>query len=301
MELSTGIGDFLHYLRFEKRSSAHTVTAYSGDLEQFQDYLKTSYDVLESTASITHHHLRSWLASIREADPETRATTLNRKIATLSAFFRYAQRRSWIPANPVKLLHSLKRPERLPVAIQERQAEQLLEEIEFPLGFRGLTERLICELLYSTGMRRQELIGLRETDVHWDAAMIRVLGKGNKERLIPVAPALLDQLRGYLQEKDAMENADRKALLILESGAPLYAGFVYRTVNLYLSRVTTQDKRSPHVLRHSFATHLLDHGANIQAIRDLLGHSSLAATQVYTHSSIERLKAIHGELHPRGK
>ncbi len=299
MQLSAGIQEFLNHLRFEKRASSHTQTAYSGDLAQFQRYMEQTYGEQDALPAITHHHLRGWLASVREADPATKVSTLNRKIASLSAFFRYAQRLSWIGANPVKLLHSLKRPERLPAAIQEVQAAQLLEDTGFPAGFRGQTERLVCELLYSTGMRRQELIGLRETDIHWDAGLIRVLGKGNKERLIPVPPPLLDLLREYLQAKDGREAADREALLVLESGAPLYAGFVYRTVTHYLGLVTTREKRSPHVLRHSFATHLLDHGANIQAIKELLGHSSLAATQVYTHSSIERLKSIHGKLHPR--
>lgn len=299
MQLRDGIEAFLNYLRFEKRYSRHTLTAYTTDLEQFERYLRDIYGLQEDIAAISHQHLRGWIASIREADPLTKATTLNRKIASLNALFRYAQRENRITANPAKLLHSLKRPERLPEAVQEPQLQQLFSEGEFPEGFRGATERLICELLYSTGMRRQELIDLRETDLHRDASQIRVLGKGNKVRLIPVAGALMEVLQEYISSKRSIPDADPNPLLILESGAPLYAGYVYRCVKKYLSRVTTQAKRSPHVLRHSFATHLLDHGANIQAIKDLLGHSSLAATQVYTHSSIERLKAIHGDLHPR--
>lgn len=299
MQLDAGIQDFLNYLRFEKRYSTHTVTAYSGDLDQFRAYLADVYPGQDTAAAISHQHLRGWLAAIREADRQTKATTLNRKIASMAAFFRYARRQSWIAANPARLLHSLKRPERLPAAVPENQVSNLLEALEFPANFRGRTERLICELLYSTGMRRQELIGLRETDVHWSAGQIRVLGKGAKERLIPVPPPLLDLIRDYLTAKTGIADADTEYLLVLESGAPLYAGFVYRTVTRYLGQVTTQEKRSPHVLRHSFATHLLDHGANIQAIKELLGHSSLAATQVYTQASIERLKAIHGDLHPR--
>lgn len=299
MQLCDGTVAFLNYLRFEKRYSAHTLTAYTNDLEQFRQYLTETYGEQDSLAAISHHHLRGWIASIREAAPQTKATTLNRKIASLNALFRYAQRETWLAANPAKLLHSLKRPERLPDAVQEIQLQQLFSETEFPEGFRGVTERLICETLYSTGMRRQELIDLRETDLHWDAAQIRVLGKGAKVRIIPVAGALMEVLREYIAAKATISGADREHVFVIESGAPLYAGYVYRTVKRYLSGVTTQEKRSPHVLRHSFATHLLDHGANIQAIKDLLGHSSLAATQVYTHSSIERLKAIHGNLHPR--
>jgi integrase/recombinase XerC len=290
---------FIRFLRFEKRYSHHTVMAYESDLLQFRMYLLAAYDGLTDLAGVSHHHIRSWMASIKEAEPEVKATTLNRKISSLGSFYKYAQREGIADKNPVRQLHALRKPERLPVSLQESQTEHLMEEIAFAPGFRGFTNRLICELLYSTGMRRQELISLRETDVAWGNRLIRVLGKGNKERMIPVSEALIDDLRDYIAAKRELEAGDREALLVLPNGKPLYAAYVYRTVKEHLSQVSSQQKRSPHVLRHTFATHLLNNGANIQAIKDLLGHSSLAATQVYTHTDIERLKEIHKSAHPR--
>jgi integrase/recombinase XerC len=261
--------------------------------------LLSAYDGTAELGDISHHHIRSWLAAIKEEDPEVKATTLNRKISSLASFYKYAQREGFAEKNPVRQLHALRKPERLPVSLQESQAERLMQEIAFSPDFRGFTDRLICEMLYSTGMRRQELLTLRETDIAWGNRLIRVLGKGNKERMIPVSEALIDDLRDYISAKRGLEDGSRDVLLVLPDGKPLYAGYVYRTVKAHLGQVTTQQKRSPHVLRHSFATHLLNNGADIQAIKDLLGHSSLAATQVYTHTNIERLKEIHKAAHPR--
>jgi len=299
MQLGDAIDGFIRFLRFEKRYSPHTVLAYETDLVQFRDYLHAAYDSLTEITGISHHHIRSWLASIKEAEPDVAATTLNRKISSLASFYKYARREGFADKNPVRQLHALRKPERLPVSLQESQTTHLMEEIAFEPGFRGFTDRLICELLYSTGMRRQELLTLRESDIAWGTRLIRVLGKGNKERMIPVSESLMDDLRDYIRQKRELEASSRDALLVLPDGKPLYAGYVYRTVKHHLSQVTTQKKRSPHVLRHTFATHLLNNGANIQAIKDLLGHSSLAATQVYTHTNIERLKAIHKAAHPR--
>ena len=202
--------------------------------------------------------------------------------------------------NPVRQLHAQRLPERLPVYMKETETEQLLEEVQFDEGFKGFTDRLICELLYATGMRRNELIELKEKDIEWSLNQVRILGKGNKERLVPVSAALLDTLRDYIQEKNKLRLHENSHLLNLENGSPLYAGYVYRTVKRYMTATTTLKKKSPHVLRHTFATHLLNNGANIQAIKDLLGHSSLAATQVYTHNNIDKLKEIHRQNHPRG-
>jgi integrase/recombinase XerC len=200
----------------------------------------------------------------------------------------------------VRQLHAQRLPERLPVYLKETETQNLLEEVEFDQGFKGFTDRLICELLYATGMRRNELQQLKEKDIEWGLNQIRVLGKGNKERLVPVSPALLDTFRDYMAEKRKLETYDEQYLLNLENGNKLYAGYIYRTVTKYLGETTTMKKKSPHVLRHTFATHLLNNGANIQAIKDLLGHSSLAATQIYTHNNIDRLKEIHKQAHPRG-
>jgi integrase/recombinase XerC len=299
MRLDEATEAFLRFLRFEKRYSQHTVAAYQSDLEQFRAYLKETYQDLDLLPDITHHHIRSWLAELRAPERGQKATTINRKRASLGSLFRYAQRQSWVSKNPMLNLHSLRQSERLPVSVPEAQAALLLEEVEITADFKGVTDRLICEMLYSTGMRRQELLNLRETDIAWGQRLIRVLGKGNKERMLPLAEALIDTLRDYVQAKKNIPDADRGHLLVLGSGKPLYPGYVYRVVKEKLSLVTTQEKRSPHVLRHSFATHLLNNGANIQAIKELLGHSSLAATQIYTHTDISRLKEIHQKSHPR--
>ncbi|MBC7553479.1 MAG: tyrosine-type recombinase/integrase [Taibaiella sp.] len=288
---------FLNYIRSEKRYSANTLSAYTTDLKQFVTYLAIQFTIQEINA-ITHFHIRSWLAELKEN--KEAASTLNRKISSLNSFFKYALKHGIAQSNPVKQLHAQRLPERLPVYLKQKETIHLLDELQFEQGFAGNTDRLICELLYATGMRRNELIELKEKNIEWSLKQLRVLGKGNKERLIPVSQALLDMVKDYLQLKQEEGIYNTEHLLCLPSGQPLYAVYVYRTVKKYLSEVTTQKKKSPHVLRHTFATHLLGNGANIQAIKDLLGHSSLAATQVYTHSSIERLKEIHMQNHPRG-
>lgn len=289
--------DFLQYLKFEKRYSQHTLIAYQKDLQQFQEFLEKEFNITNSK-EVTHFHIRTLLASLK--DEQQTARTINRKMSALSSFFKYMMKQGELDKNPVSLLHAQKLPERLPTYLKESETDYLLEEIDFEEGFKGFTDRMICSLLYETGMRRSELINLKEKDVEWSLQQIRVLGKGNKERLIPVSPFLLEETKRYISEKKEIENADNDILLVLNSGKALYAGYVYKTVKKYLSQSTSLSKKSPHVLRHSFATHLLNNGANIQAIKDLLGHSSLAATQVYTHNNIEQLKKIHKTSHPRG-
>ena len=291
------ITDFLQYLKFEKRYSQHTLLAYQKDLTQFQDFIQEQFNISDPT-EVTHFHLRTLLASLK--DEQQTARTLNRKMSALSSFFKFLLRNEVVKKNPVTLLHAQKLPERLPTYLKEQETEYLLEEIDFEEGFRGFTDRLICSLLYETGMRRSELANLKEKDVEWSLKQLRILGKGNKERLVPIGPFLLEELKRYISDKKESEDTDREYLLVLESGKPLYVGYIYKTVKKYLTQSTSLSKKSPHILRHSFATHLLNNGANIQAIKDLLGHSSLAATQVYTHNNIEQLKEIHKTSHPRG-
>ena len=291
------LAGFIHYLRFEKRYSTHTLGAYQQDLAQFSEYVLQEFKI-QGLSSISHFHVRSWLAGMKEA--KLSARTINRKISSLNSFYKHLLRHGSIEKNPVSMLHAQRLPARLPVFLKESETEHLLEELQFSEGFGGFTDRLICELLYSTGMRRNELLQLKENDIEWSLRQIRVLGKGNKERLVPVSQALLDSIRDYIAAKQEREVADTDYLLNLETGKPLYAGYIYRTVNRHLSATTTLKKKSPHVLRHTFATHLLNNGANIQAIKDLLGHSSLAATQIYTHNNIDKLKEIHKQNHPRG-
>jgi integrase/recombinase XerC len=287
---------FLRYLHTEKRYSPNTLTAYGNDLEGVANFLGDTYE-LEDAAAITHHHLRSWMANLRADGLEARS--LNRKVSSLSSFFRFLMREGVLEKNPAKQIKALRTPERLPQYLKENEAEFMLGELQFSEGFAGATERLLLELLYACGLRRAEVTTLREEDIEWSLRQIRVTGKGGKERIIPVSAALLDDIRAYREAKSSLPTAG-ETLLVLEDGKPLYAMWVYRVVKHYLGQVSTLKKRSPHVLRHSFATHLLANGANIQAIRDLLGHASLAATQVYTHTSIDKLKDLHKRLHPRG-
>ena len=289
--------DFIRYLRFEKRYSSHTLTAYEQDLAQFDQYLTTEFGAVD-LPDITHFHLRGWLAGMKNA--KTTARTINRKMSSVNSYYKYLLKHGHATKNPVKQLHAQRLPERLPVYLKEQETELLLEETQFEEGFKGFTDRLICELLYSTGMRRNELLELKETDVEWSLKQIRILGKGNKERLVPVSGAQLATLREYIAEKHKLGLVSSTNLLNMESGKPLYAAYIYRVVKKYIGSVSTQQKKSPHVLRHTFATHLLNNGANIQAIKDLLGHSSLAATQIYTHNNIDKLKEIHKLNHPRG-
>ncbi|MCB0700398.1 MAG: tyrosine-type recombinase/integrase [Chitinophagales bacterium] len=295
--ITTKLSDFIQYLRYEKRYSQHTLIAYQKDLTQFFDYTTDGFDITD-TQEVTHFHIRSWLADMK--DGKNSARTLNRKLSSLNSFYKYLLKQGHVEKNPVKMLHSQKLPERLPSYLKEQETEVLLEELSFGEGFKGFTDRLICTLLYQTGMRRNELLQLKEKDLEWQLKQIRVLGKGNKERLIPVNNELLGEMKRYIQEKKQLEEYDSTHLLVLENGNKLYPGYIYRVVKTYLQTVTSLSKKSPHILRHTFATHLLNNGANIQAIKDLLGHSSLAATQVYTHNNIEKLKEIHKASHPRG-
>ncbi|MBS1773377.1 MAG: tyrosine-type recombinase/integrase [Bacteroidetes bacterium] len=298
------ITDFLHYIKFEKRYSQHTQISYSKDLSQFFSYISEQFGI-DDISTVSHFHVRSWLAAVK--DDGATATTVNHKLSSLKSFFKYLMKHGFVSKNPVKQLHSLKQPERLPSYLKETETETLQEEVHFEEGFKGFTDKLLCDLLYQTGMRRSEVINLGEKNIEWRLGQLRVLGKGNKERLVPISPALSDTLKLYIEEKKSLGIDDGNHLLCLENGQPLYGGYVYRVVNKYLNEtkqgghpITTISKKSPHTMRHTFATHLLNNGANIQAIKDLLGHSSLAATQVYTHNNIDKLKEIHKTNHPRG-
>jgi len=291
------IEDFLHHLRYEKRYSPATLTAYGKDLAQAAEYLSRTYGIAE-VQEITHQHLRSWLVDLRGEGLEARS--LNRKLSAVSSLFKFLIRTGIVEGNPAKSLHGMRTPQRLPQFLKEEETAMLLGETQFSDGFAGATERLALELLYACGLRRAELVGLREDEVEHSLRQIRVLGKGGKVRLVPVPAALLEDITAYIQLKGEVPGADRTALLVTEKGEPIYGMWVYRLARKYLAQVSTLKKTSPHVLRHTFATQLLTNGANIQAIKELLGHSSLAATQVYTHTSIDHLKDLHRRLHPRG-
>lgn len=296
MSLQQHIPEFLRYIRYEKRMSEHSYISYQTDLLQFQQYILEQFG-LDASESVRHLHIRSWMAGMKESGRNER--TLQRKISTLKSFFKYLMRTGLLTSNPALQVRIPKASKRLPSYLNAEQTERIPHQIEFPEGIEGDTERLILEMLYQTGMRRAELVQLKEQDVEFSRNQLRVLGKRNKERMIPVADTLLLQIRAYIHEKRRLFSDTGDRLLVLASGKPLYPQYVYRVVQKHLKSITTLSKRSPHILRHTFATQLSNNGAELNAIKELLGHSSLAATQVYTHNNIERLKEVYRKAHPK--
>ncbi|RYZ20094.1 MAG: integrase [Chitinophagaceae bacterium] len=287
---------FLDYLKFEKRYSRHTLLSYENDLVSFFDFLELQFGTV-SLPEITHSFVRSWLAALK--DSGLTAKSINRKISALRSFFKFQMKLGAVAQSPMGRVVAPKNEKRLPQFVAEKDIHTLFDHVDFPDSFQGRTERLALLLLYQTGMRLAELIGLREVAVNASNGSLKVLGKGNKERIIPVGGALLADVAAYLKEKETVAGADRAVLLVTAKGKPLAPRTVYAFVKKYLSLVTTIEKRSPHVLRHSFATHLTGAGAELNAVKELLGHSSLAATQVYTHNTIEKLKSVHKNFHPK--
>lgn len=291
------IQQFLDYLNFQKRYSKHTIVSYKNDLNAFFDFLFTQYG--ETVLSdIKTTFIRSWLATLKQQEMESKS--INRKISTLKSFFKYQLRQQAIAVSPMTAIISPKVNKRLPQFVDKKDIKTLLTDVEFPDTWAGKTDELILQLFYNTGMRQAELVGLKEVDISDSNSTIKVLGKGNKERIIPVSNQLMQKMQEYMNDKrKQLEDFDKIMLLVTATGKKLYPRYVYNTVNKYLAKVTTIDKKSPHVLRHSFATHLMNNGADLNAVKELLGHSSLAATQIYTHNTIEKLKDIHKKAHPK--
>ena len=292
--------DFLQHIRYEKRLSHHTLTAYASDLEQFCTFL-TAECAVEQPERADFRHIRSWIVSLVEAGLDK--SSVNRKIATLRAFYGFLLRRQVISLDPMTKIQALKASKRLPQYVEEKPMEMLLNDIEFPDTFEGIRDKLVLELLYGTGIRLSELTGLKTADVNLYDKTIMVLGKRNKHRLIPLTQPLLELVQQYaqLKEKAFSGQADPTILIVSDKGVPAYPVLIQRIVKRNLALVTTLEKKSPHVLRHSFATHLLNRGADLNAIKDLLGHSSLAATQIYTHTSLDQLKKTYDQAHPKAK
>ncbi len=286
---------FLKYLSFEKRYSKHTVEAYRKDLLQFSDFLSSDFEI-DSIEEAKHPQIRGWIVTLM--DNGISPKSVNRKIATLKSFYKFLLGREYIEANPASQIKPLKTEKDLPTFVKEDEITMLLDRVEFEADFFGQRDRLLLELLYSTGIRLAELQGLKESDVNFYENTIRVLGKRNKERIIPIGNSLIEMIGNYQKLKNEMGMVGEN-LLLTDKGESLYPMFIYRKVNKYLSAVTTLSKKSPHVMRHTFATHLLNKGADLNAVKDLLGHTSLAATQVYTHNSIEKLKAAFDQAHPK--
>lgn len=290
------IDHFIRYLQFEKRFSPNTVTAYKKDLEQFSGFIQATDDDLLKT---DYQNVRSWIVELMDqgGDPKT----INRKISTLRSFYKFLLRESLIESNPMIQVRGPKTPKRLPVVVTEEKMDILLDSSSvFDSDFSGSRNRLIIELLYGTGIRLSELVGLKEEDFNRYEQHIKVLGKRNKERIIPLNNALVASIENYIDLKKAQQfNTASSVLIVTNEGRDVYPQFIYRTVKFILSMVSTHKKKSPHILRHSFATSLLNRGADLNAIKELLGHSSLAATQVYTHNSVEKLKLIYKQAHPK--
>ena len=286
---------FIKYLTFEKRYSQHTIIAYKNDIIQYQQHLTS----LETEIQLANHqNIRSWIIDLM--DNSLDAKSINRKISTLRSFYKFLQKEKVITDNPVQKVLAPKTAKKLPVFITDDKLTTLLDSNSFSDDFEGLRDKLVLELLFGTGIRLSELLGLKTSNVYLNEKTIKVLGKRNKERIIPINLTLTNLLNHYIVEKNNQEYSNNpEVLIVTNTGAKGYPKLIYRIVQKYLSLISTQEKKSPHILRHSFATSLLNKGADINAIKDLLGHANLAATQIYTHNSIERLKSIYKQAHPK--
>jgi len=290
------IPSFLRYLQYEKRCSPRTLTSYETDLAQFHAFLQATGEFKEPEFA-DFSAIRSWIISLVEGGLAPQS--VNRKIATLRAFYKYLLKKGAVTADPTLKVKSLKVGKPLPPFVEESRLNQVLDTFDFPDDFTGLRDRLVMELLYGTGIRLSELIGLRESEVSLAQRTIKVTGKRNKQRVIPINPGLSGLLAKYSDYRKTLTGSE-PWLVVTDAGKQAYPMMIYRLVRKYLDLATTHERRSPHVLRHTFATHLLNRGADLNAVKDLLGHSSLAATQVYTHHSITKLKEIYEKAHPKG-
>lgn len=297
------ISRFTKYLTHQKRYSALTVTAYECDLLQFFDYLKKTYPSIQNDAEIELDHIRSWVVALITQGYET--SSVHRKVSALQSYFKFLLKEQIVEQNPALLVQTPKSKKKLPVFWDPQKMDELLDNQHFTTDFGGRRDRLILELLYVTGMRRNELITLENKAIDLDRQNITVIGKGNKTRLLPIGIALCQSIKAYRALKmdyfeDDLEKFDQNYLFVTNQGTKLYPKFVYNTVRRYLSLITNHRHRSPHTLRHTFATALLNNGADLNAVKTLLGHTSLAATQIYTHNTIEKIKQAYQKAHPRG-
>ena len=286
---------FLEYLFLEKSYSKHTVTAYRTDLIAFKDFCVVSYNQ-ENLTEIKYGHVRSWVVSLVAADISN--NTINRKVSSLKSFYKFLQKTSQIESNPLSKHKALKVAKKVQVPFTSREINAVLENMDGDQGFDLCRNKLVVELLYSTGMRRAELINIKEVDVDIENQTIKVLGKRNKERYVPILSSVVGTIKEYQVLKVAIAG-NSGFFLITSKGNKLYETLVYRIINSYFSQISSKVKKSPHILRHSFATHLLNEGADLNSVKELLGHSSLASTQVYTHNSLDAIKKVYKQAHPR--
>lgn len=288
---------FLDYLAFEKNYSTLTITSYKRDLDDFIAFYQTEENSLE-IQSATKNHIRAFIMNLTELKKSEK--TVNRKLSALRSFFKYLIREKYLTVNPIEQIHSLKQTKQVLIPFTEAELNDLLNNDDlFPDTFEGIRDRLMIDMMYQTGIRRAELIGLKENDIDADTLSIKVLGKRNKERIIPISSFLLEDIESYNVRKNTEIAIQCTNVFVTEKGKPLYDNLVYSKVKYYLSLISVKHKKSPHMLRHSFATHMLDSGADLNAVKDILGHSSLSSTQIYTHGSIENLKKVFNKAHPR--
>lgn len=286
---------FLQYITFEKRFSPHTITAYQSDLQQFYLFIEKFFGGI-SYLTVNHQVVRSWVANLMEQKVTPRS--INRKLTTLKTFYKFMLREGELKINPMLKVVSLKTSRKLPVFVEKKSMINMLDNVKFENDFCGLRNQLIIEMFYATGMRLSELKNLRIEQVNAYSNTVKLLGKRNKERIIPYTDSLKELLGNYLGLRNKT-GFSCEFLFVTEQGEPMYEKLIYRIVNQYLGLATTASKKSPHVLRHTFATHMLNNGADLNAIKELLGHANLSATQVYTHNSFEKLKNIYKQAHPR--
>lgn len=293
------IAAFVNYLRLEKNYALNTIKAYERDLQLFQVFSETTFGT-RALNEVSYSLIRSWIILL--VDQGKSNVTINRKIASLNAYYNFALKSGQIAQSPLLGHKSLKVQRKIALPFSEKEMDELFSKIPFPDNFEGSRDRLIVALLYATGMRRAELIGLQTFQVDMGVLQIKVLGKRNKERVIPLIPSLVPLINAYLSQRMSLpKRIDDTHFFLLPSGKKLYETLVYRVINHYFGLVSTKVKKSPHMLRHTFATHLLNRGADMQSVKDLLGHASLASTQVYTHNNMAALKKAYGNSHPRNK
>ncbi len=289
-------GGFLQYIQYIKKYSAHTVRSYKTDLEQFFAFCSLGED--EDEVGISHHQIRSWIVFLMDSGDTAR--TVNRKISTLKTYFKYLMREGHITENPVSKVLTPKTGKKLPVFVREEAMDHMLDDIQFGADYEGLRNRIILETFYNTGIRISELIHLKLRDIDLGQLVFKVLGKRNKERMVPINQNFAVTLQQYANLREETFGVDAPEWFFLsKKGKQLNPRYVYRIVHHFLSLVTTSDKKSPHVLRHTFATHMLNQGADLNAIKELLGHANLSATEVYTHNTFEKLKSVYKQAHPR--
>ena len=290
------VEEFIRYLKFEKRYSVHTQKAYEADIIQFKDYIATEYEASVDQASDVV--IRSWVISRIENSSSKRS--LNRKLSSLRQFYKYLLREGVVDQNPMLRILSMKIDKTVPSFISETEMRFLLEKLEYSNDYEGVRDKAVLQMFYHTGIRLSELIDLKVEDVDFSQKQVKVFGKRSKERIIPLLNEHVADLNNYLKERQALFGSSKGSLFLTISGNVLYPKLVYRFVNSYLSRVTSVNQKSPHVLRHAFATHMLNDGADLNAVKEILGHVSLSSTQIYTHSSVEQLKKVYKQAHPRG-